>query len=49
MSSLQSALDEYLAVRRALGYKLVLEGRLLRRFIEFAKQRAPITSPPNWP
>jgi integrase len=38
MSSLQTALDEYLAVRRALGYKLVLEGRLLRRFIEFAKR-----------
>ena len=37
MSSLQTALDEYLAVRRALGYKLLLEGRLLRRFIEFAK------------
>ena len=37
MSSSSKALDEYLAVRRALGYKLLLEGRLLRRFIEFAK------------
>jgi len=37
MSSLQTTLDEYLAVRRALGHKLLLEGRLLRRFIEFAK------------
>jgi integrase/recombinase XerD len=37
MSSLQIALNEYLAVRRALGYKLLLEGRLLRRFIEFAE------------
>jgi hypothetical protein len=37
MSSLQTALYEYLAVRRALGHKLVLEGRLLRRFIDFAK------------
>ena len=37
MSLLQTALDEYLAVRRALGHKLLLEGRLLRRFIEFAK------------
>ena len=36
MSSLRTALDEYLAVRRALGYKLLLPGRLLRRFIEFA-------------
>src|SRR5260370_9721394 len=37
MSSLQIALDEYLSMRRALGYKLLLEGRLLRRFIECAK------------
>lgn len=37
MSSLQIALAEYLSMRRALGYKLLLEGRLLRRFIEFAK------------
>jgi integrase/recombinase XerD len=37
MSSLQIALNEYLAVRRALGYKLLLEGRLLRRSIEFAE------------
>ena len=37
MSSLQTALGEYLAVRRALGHKLLLEGRLLRRFIEFAE------------
>jgi integrase/recombinase XerD len=36
-SRLRTALDEYLAVRRALGYKLLLEGRLLRRFIEFAE------------
>lgn len=38
MNSLQTALDEYLAVRRALGYKLRLAGRLLRRFVEFAEQ-----------
>lgn len=37
MSSLRSALDEYLTVRRALGYKLLLEGRLLWRFVEFAE------------
>ncbi len=36
MSPLQSALDEYLAGRRALGHKLRLSGRLLRRFVEFA-------------
>src|SRR5437867_1539657 len=37
MSSLRVALDEYLAVRRALGYQLRLTGRLLRRFVEFAE------------
>ncbi len=36
MSSLQSALDEYLAVRHALGHKLRLPGRLLQRFVDFA-------------
>lgn len=38
MSSLQTALNEYLAVRRALGNKLRLPGRLLKRFVEFAEQ-----------
>lgn len=38
MSSLHTALEEYLAVRRALGYKLRLSGRLLQRFVEFAKR-----------
>ena len=37
MTSLRAALDEYLAVRRALGYQLRLTGRLLRRFVEFAE------------
>jgi hypothetical protein len=41
MSRLQAALDEYLAVHRALGYKLRLPGRLLQRFVDFAdRQRA---------
>ena len=34
MSKLQVALDEYLAVRRALGFKLRLAGRLLQRFVD---------------
>jgi hypothetical protein len=38
MSKLQAALDEYLAVHRALGYKLRLAGRLLQRFVEFAER-----------
>jgi integrase/recombinase XerD len=37
MSPLRTALDEYIAVRRALGYKLLLTGRLLRRFVDFAE------------
>ena len=36
MSELRTALEEYLAVRRALGFKLRLSGRLLQRFVDFA-------------
>jgi integrase len=36
MSPLQSTLDEYLALRRALGHKLCDAERLLRRFVAFA-------------
>ena len=36
MSKLSMALDEYLKVRRCLGYKLHTQGRLLRQFVEFA-------------
>jgi site-specific recombinase XerD len=36
MSKLSITLDEYLKVRRALGYKLHAQGRLLREFVEFA-------------
>jgi integrase len=36
MSALRAALEEYLAVRRALGFKLRLSGRLLQRFVDFA-------------
>jgi integrase/recombinase XerD len=38
MSPLQVALDEYLAMRRALGHKLRLSGGLLRRFVTFADE-----------
>ena len=46
MSPLQVALDEYLAVRHTLGYKLRLSGRLLQRFVDFADRQgaAYITS-----
>jgi integrase/recombinase XerD len=36
MSPLQTALNEYLTLRRALGHKLRLSGRLLQRFVKFA-------------
>lgn len=39
MSKLQTALDEYLAVHRALGFKLRVSGNLLQRFVEFATQQ----------
>ena len=35
--TLIKALEEYLAVRRAMGFKLHLAGRLLHRFVEFAE------------
>src|SRR5213593_4482084 len=38
MITLQCALDDYLALRRALGFELRLAGRLLQRFVDFAKQ-----------
>jgi len=39
MGPLQSALDEYLAVRRSMGYKLLLSGAMLQRFVDFAGYR----------
>jgi integrase/recombinase XerD len=35
MSEMRKALNEYLAVRRALGFKLEKEGRLLQNFVDF--------------
>jgi integrase/recombinase XerD len=39
MKPLPAALDDYLALRRSLGYKLCDEGRLLRQFVAFAGER----------
>ncbi len=36
MSELRKALNEYLAVRRALGFKLKTQGRMLYNFVDFA-------------
>ena len=39
MSALQQALKEYLAMRRALGYKLEREGMLLPQFLNYVQER----------
>ncbi|MCA1700631.1 MAG: integrase, partial [Actinobacteria bacterium] len=39
MSALAQAVDEYLELRRALGYKLEAHGRLLPQFVGFLDQR----------
>lgn len=38
MSPLRDALTEYLALRRALGFKLLTAGITLRQFVHFAEQ-----------
>lgn len=38
MTKLKKALEEYLSLRRALGFKLHHESRLLHEFVEFAKK-----------
>ncbi|MCP4996749.1 MAG: tyrosine-type recombinase/integrase [Gammaproteobacteria bacterium] len=40
MSTLQDTLDEYLALRRALGYKLYKEGLVLQQFVQYAESEA---------
>lgn len=43
MSELSQAVQDYLAMRRALGYKLTDHGRVLPQFVEFLAQReAPL-------
>ena len=39
MSSLREAAEEYLALRRALGFKLGQQGRMLLQFVTFLEQR----------
>ena len=43
MTALRTAAEEYLAVRRSLGYKLVTQGRLLGTFVEHL-DRAGVTT-----
>ena len=39
MSELRQSVDDYLQVRRSLGYKLTIHGRVLPQFVEFLEQR----------
>jgi hypothetical protein len=39
MPALREAADRYLAIRRGLGYKLKIEGRMLGQFVEFCNAR----------
>jgi len=39
MIVLRQALDDYLRVRRALGYKLARSGKLLAQFLTFVEER----------
>ncbi len=43
MTVLREALDEYLAVRRQLGFKLENDGRLLAQFVAFVEQSGQST------
>lgn len=40
MSELSHRVEEYLTIRRSLGYKLVSEGQLLASFVAYADQAA---------
>ena len=45
MSQLSSHVEDYLAMRRALGFKLEKDGRLLPDFAAFAEAAGPARSP----
>ena len=51
MSTLRQALTDYLAMRRALGYKLDKTERLLGQFVSFAEDRGEkcLTPKRRWP
>jgi integrase/recombinase XerD len=40
MSQIRQAVEHYLQVRRALGYKLLVEGRMLAQFATFLEERS---------
>ena len=49
--AIRSALEDYLALRRALGFKLKSTGRLLGQFVEHLEEKGPAPSPSTkrWP
>jgi hypothetical protein len=51
MSALRQALTDYLAMRRALGYKLDKTERLLGQFVSFVEDRDEkcLTTKRRWP
>src|SRR5712692_3246648 len=48
MSELRKSLRGYLALRRALGFKLKTQGYLLHRFVDFADEQGRRLSPAIW-
>jgi len=43
MSTLRTAAEDYLAIRRALGFKLRVQGRVLMEFVEYLEQMGMAT------
>lgn len=48
MNTLQKALQEYLAMRRALGFQLLDAGPALSDFVSFLKRGEALISPSDW-
>lgn len=48
MSALHQAVDDYLALRRAMGFKLYAAGLLLPRFIDFLEQQGVTVITTEW-
>lgn len=41
MNAIREAAERYLTIRRGLGYKLKVEGRMLGQFVDFLQEREP--------
>jgi len=49
MSELRCHAEDYLRLRRSLGFKLRLHGPLLAQFMDYSRPRTRRRSPPTWP